>query len=83
MFASLLFASNKRMFSMSQNLMAMLNIKRNRKEQGWMFEGTVHKNAVKAFCREKGIPFQDIIQVGVTTDMLYEYPLLFAEWEEG
>lgn len=82
-FASLLFASNKRIFSMSQNLMAMLNIKRNRKEQGWTFKGTVHENTVKAFCREKEIPFQDIIQVEVTTDMLYEYSMLFAEWEAG
>lgn len=52
-YASLLFASNKRMFSMSQNLLAMLSIKRNRKEQGWTFEGKVDENTVAAFCNEE------------------------------
>jgi len=68
---------------MSQSLMAMLNIRRNPSEQGWTFEGTVDENTVKAFCREVEISFQDIIQVEVTTDMLYEYPLLFTQWDVG
>jgi hypothetical protein len=80
-YAALLFASNKRMFSMSQNLMSMLNIKRSAREQGWTFQGTVDESSVKAFCIEKEIEFEDFVRITVTTEMLYEYPLLFDVWD--
>jgi len=80
-YAALLFASNKRMFSMSQNLMSMLNVKRGAKEHGWAFQGTVDKSSVKAFCTEKEIAFEDFVRTTVTIEMLYDYPLLFDVWE--
>jgi hypothetical protein len=76
-YAALLFASNKRMFSISQNLLTMLNIKRNRKKQGWKFEGTVDETSVKVFCREENIAFEDIIRIETTYEMLNQYSLLF------
>jgi hypothetical protein len=68
---------------MSQSLMAMLNIKRNRKDQEWTFEGTVYENIVKIFCREENLDFQDRIKGETTTEMFYEYPLLFDAWDSG
>jgi len=77
-YAALLFASNKRMFSMSQNLLAMLNIKRNRREQCWKFEGTVDESSVKVFCREESVAFEDIIRIEATTEMLYYHRFLMS-----
>jgi hypothetical protein len=82
-YASILFASNKRMFSMSQNLLTKLNIRRNYKSQGWRFEGTVEESDLKTFCKEEKIVFGDFVKVKVTFSLMYEYPLLFDVWEPG
>jgi hypothetical protein len=82
-YASILFASNKRMFSMSQNLLIKLNIRRNYKSQGWKFEGTVNELWLKVFCREENIVFDDFIRVKVTFLIMHEYPLLFDTWDIG
>lgn len=63
--------------------MAMLDIRRNREEQGWTFEGTIDEDIVEAFCREENSPFGDIIKVEATTNMLYKHPLLFYDWDAG
>ena len=52
-YASILFAANKRMFSMSQNLLTMLNITRKYKNQGWKFGGTVSEFDLKFFAMKK------------------------------
>ena len=82
-YASILFASNKRMFSMSQNLLTKLNIRRNYKSQGWKFDGTVDELRIKVFCIEENIVFDDFIKVKVTFSLMYEYPLLFDVWDNG
>jgi hypothetical protein len=82
-YAALLFASNKRMFSMSQKLMVMLDVKRDRKEQGWTFQGTVEESIVMDFCREENMIKNDIIKIDATIDRLHEYPLLFDFWDGG
>jgi hypothetical protein len=76
-YASILFASNKRMFSMSQNLLTKLNIRRNYKSQGWKFDGTVDEYSLKVFCEEEGAVFDDFIKVRVTFSIMCGYPLLF------
>ena len=68
---------------MGQNSMAMLDIRRNREEQGWTFEGTVDENTVEAFCREENIAFGAIVKVEATTEMFCKYPLLFDVWDAG
>lgn len=80
-YAALLFASNKRMFSMSQNLMSKLNIKRYVKGQGWTFQGTIDESGIKAFCVEKEIGFGDFVKITVTIEVLYEYPQLFDAFD--
>jgi hypothetical protein len=82
-YASILFASNKRMFSMSQNLLTKLNIRRNYKTQGWKFDGTVDEFNLELFCREEKILFDDFIKVRVTFLLLHEYPLVFNSWDDG
>ncbi len=82
-YASILFASNKRMFSMSQNLLTKLNIRRNYRSQGWKFDGTVDENSLKTFCRETNIVFDDFIKVQVTFQLMHEYPELFDVWDNG
>ena len=82
-YAALLFASNKRIFSMSQNLMAMLDVRRDRKEQGWTFQGTIDESTVMVFGREENIAFADLIRVEATTEIFYKYPLLFDLWDVG
>ncbi len=76
-YASILFASNKRMFSMSQNLLMKLNIRRNYKSQGWKFDGAVNEFDLRIFCNEENIVFGDFIKVKVTFQKIHEYPLLF------
>lgn len=66
---------------MSQNLMKMLNIRRNSKEQGWTFQGTIDENTVGSFCKEERILFRDIIKIKATTEMLYKHRLLFDIWD--
>ena len=82
-YAALLFASNKRMFSMSQNLMAMLDVRRDRKSQGWTFQGTVEESIVMAFCREENVVMSDLIKIEARTEVIYNYPLLFDLWDVG
>ena len=82
-YAALLFASNKRMFSMSQNLMAMLDVRRDHKEQGWNFQGTVDESIVMVFCREENIIISDLIKIEARTEILHKYPLLFDLWDTG
>jgi hypothetical protein len=64
-YASILLASNKRMFSMSQNLLIKLNIKRNYKSQGWKFDGIVDEFNLKIFCQEEKVAFDDFIKVKI------------------
>jgi hypothetical protein len=62
-YASILFASNRRMFSMSQNLLTKLNIRRNYKSKGWVFNGTVNEFNLKIFCQEEKVVFDDFVKV--------------------
>jgi hypothetical protein len=82
-YASILFASNKRMFSMSQNLLAKLNIRRNYQSKGWVFDGTVDEFNLKIFCQEEKVVFDDFIKVKITFRMMYEHPLIFDSWDNG
>jgi len=82
-YASILFAANKRMFSMSQNLLGMLNIRRDYNSQGWKFAGTVDELSLKVFCIEENILFHDFIKVKVTFLLMHEYPTIFDSWEYG
>lgn len=82
-YAALLFASNKRMFSMSRGLMEILGVRRERKKQGFMFRGTVEESEVRAFYSEENVAYDDFVQTKVTTEVLYQYPELFDAIDTG
>ena len=82
-YASILFASNKRMLSMSQNLLTKLSIRRNYTSQGWKFDGTVDELNLKVFCREENIVFDDFVKVRATFQLMREYPEIFDVSGEG
>jgi len=81
-YSALLFASNCRMFSMSQGLMGLLNVKRYRKSKGWTFEGTVSEGILREFCDGEDLPFSDCVSVDVLDKYSYDYPLLCG-YSEG
>jgi len=76
-YAALLFASNKRMFSMSQGLRDTLGVRRKIRKQGYAFRGTVEESEVRAFCDEERVPFEDFVGTEPTIEMLYQYSQLF------
>jgi hypothetical protein len=82
-YAALLFASNKRMFSMSQGLRDTLGVRRQSRKQGYVFRGTVEESEVRAFCDEEKVPYEDFVKAKLTTEVLYQYPQLFAVFDEG
>ena len=82
-YAALLFASNKRMFSMSQNLEAMMDIRRVHQAAEWKFMGTCHESDLRLFCEEQRIEYADFVRVKVTFALMHEYEELFDVWEDG
>jgi len=75
-YAALLFASNKRMFSMSRGLRDKLGVRHKIEKQGYAFRGTVEEGEVRAFCNEENLTYEDFVRVELSTEILYQYPLL-------
>jgi len=82
-YAALLFASNKRMFSMSYSLRDMLGVRKKMEKQGYAFRGTIGESEVKAFCVEENIVYDDFVRTEITTEILYLYPQLFGVLDIG
>ena len=76
-------AANKRMFSISQNLLTMLNIRRICKRQEWKFFGTAEEFWLKICCKEENVDFDDFVRVKVTLQEIHEYLLLFDVMDSG
>lgn len=75
-FGALLFASNRRLFSVSRGLRVFSNPKK--KKQNFTFVGCVSARELISFCREKEIPFGFAVSVESSLIDPYGYPLLFA-----
>jgi hypothetical protein len=82
-YAALLFASNMRMFSMSQGLRDMLGVKRRIGKQGYAFRGTVDESEVRTFCFEENVVYDDFVRTRITNEFLYQYPELFDVLDTG
>ena len=63
--------------------MAMLCIKRHRKEAGWTYEGMVDEITLAAFCQEENVPFGDVIKIEATNELFYKYLLVFNIFDLG
>jgi hypothetical protein len=79
-FSALLFASNRRLFGLSEGLQNMINIGRNRskKKLGFVYEGLVYKGELEAFLSGKGLILMDYLFIEVETKDYYENPSLFS-----
>ena len=79
-YGALLFASNKRLFSISKGFQVLCGKKKVEK-QGYEYEGTVHNSVVKEFCEDQVLPQFDLGHVRWKLDdrsMLYRYGDLFG-----
>ena len=89
-FRAVLFASNRRMFSVSRNLCEFLECGRTRlyvytimayrvlrraKKVEYEYAGTVNTFAFQVFCRENGIELKDMVVFEASDDMI-------RDWEE-
>lgn len=77
----MLFASNKKMFSMSRGLRDMLFVRPRMEKQGYVFRGTVEESEVRASCAEENLIYNDFVRAKITSETLYQYPQLFAVYD--
>lgn len=79
-YGALLFATNRRLFSVSRGLRIFAKPKK--ASQGFKYMGCIPSHALFSFCRAKDIPYG--FSVSFDSDMAdpYEYPLLF-DWKGG
>jgi hypothetical protein len=82
-YAALLFASNKRMFSMSQGLRDIISSTHTTEKKGYKFGGMVEEVYVREFCSAENIVYDDLIKAVVSTEMFDRYPQLFDVLESG
>lgn len=78
-FSAVLFASNKRLFSMSKGCQNMLSVGRKPKiKKGFEYVGSVREEAVIEFCNEKWLEIGAYLVVKVSFEDLHEFPELFG-----
>jgi hypothetical protein len=78
-FSALLFASNKRLFSMSSGCQNMLNAGRiPKKPKGFVFSGSVREEALIEFCDEEAFSFEAFMVVEANFEDYRQYPLVFG-----
>jgi hypothetical protein len=79
LYSALLFASNKRLFSMNRSCQNMVRLDRAPKEkQGFQYVGTVAEAELRGYCDEKGISLVPMFSIDVERADLYEFPQIFG-----
>ena len=89
---ALLWASNRRLFSVSRNLWNwvsspfwknLLEFRRERAAQNRLSESSyellhgVSSGLLESYCKEREVKFEDFVVVEPSSEDLYEYPVLF------
>ena len=83
-YSAVLFASNKRLFSMSLGCQNMVNAGKMAKEnKGFSFEGSVMDREIIEFCNEKAVEIKAFMVVEADFEDYREFPLLFGMLEGG
>ena len=83
-FSAVLFASNKRLFSMSSGCQNMVNVgKLPKTKKGFEFRGSVVERELIEFCDEKGVQIEAFMVIEAETSDYYEFPLLFGVNDHG
>jgi len=78
LFSAILFASNKRLFSMSRGLLLLAGVRSVSKEpQGYRYLGSVEACQVEAYFKDKGLAVANFVRVKVEPQDLYDYSLVF------
>lgn len=78
-YGALLFASNRRLFSVSRGLRVFADP--TKKKQGYTFVGCVPASLLRSFCQEKDVPFGFAVSIDAELIDPYGYPLLFNNGE--
>jgi hypothetical protein len=82
-YSAVLFASNKRLFSMSRKLQSITR-RDKESEKGFEYQGVVNENHLKEFCQEKDIKFSDYVVIAeVSLELMSEFPLVFCIRDVG
>lgn len=83
-YCALLFASNRRLFSISSGCQNMINAGRPPKvKKGFIYEGTVLKNDLVAFTDERNLELGYYLLVEAETRDYYDFPLVFGVRDHG
>ena len=88
-FSALLFASNRRLFSLSKGLRNMINVGKNglKRKLGFKKENLVYRGELEAFLSGKGLILGDYLFIEVEIKDYYEFPSLFnwdwGDWDYG
>lgn len=79
-FSALLFASNRRLFGLSEGLRNMINVENKALKQklGFIYEGMVCRGELEAYLQGKGLILADYLFVEIERSDMYEFPLLFG-----
>lgn len=73
-FSAVLFASNRRLFSMSGECQDLISCGRPKKEnQGFTFRQSVHSGSLEAYCREKNIRYEPFMILEIKFEDLPEF----------
>jgi len=76
-YSALLFASNRRLFSLSRGCQNMLNGGFQKEKQGFSYEGTVLKSDLVGYCDERGLEMGYYLLIDVEREDYYEFPTVF------
>jgi hypothetical protein len=83
-YSAVLFASNRRLFSMSGGCQSMVNVGRVPKQkQGYEFQGSVYQRHLVEFCDSKAVQIEPFMRIQVETEDFYRFPELFGVSSEG
>lgn len=80
LYGALLFASNKRLFSISSGLRSFVEKKKimpKPESEKYEYVGSCAEVELLQFCNEKGIKMRDFMLIEVEISDYYEFPLLF------
>jgi len=66
---------------MSRGLRDLLDVKRNKRKQGYAFRGTVEECEVRRFCVEENVAYEDFIRTKLSTEILYQHSQLFDVYD--
>lgn len=77
-YSSLLFASNRRLFSMNGSCQKMVRLPAAKENQGFKYVGTVAENELLNYCDERGLNLAPFMSIDVDRADLYEFPNIFG-----